>query len=730
MATLVFSAIGTLVAGPIGGSVGALIGRQVDAAIIGTPKRDGPRLKELSVTTSSYGSALPRHFGKMRVPGSIIWATDLVEHSETQGGGKNRPSVTTYSYTASFAVALASRPILSIGRIWADGNLLRGSAGDLKVGGEMRVYTGHGDQEPDPLIAQAEGPDRCPAYRGIAYAVFENLELADFFNRIPALTFEVLADEGFTLEQIVGEVIADTDTDVALDGIDGFSSEGPLVDTLRQLEPIFPLDTDAGGERIVIARERLQLTPVQLPEAAISIADDAFGGPSGFARRRMPAGESPPEILRYYDIDRDYLPGSQRSTGRTGSGQPATIELPASLTAANARTLVERVSSRADWSRERVAWRTGELDPAVAPGSIVELSGQSGRWRVIEWEWRDTGVELSLERVVPGSVAISPGGSSDPGRSNPPLDMPAANTSLVAYELPWDGIGDGDSQAVFAAVSSAGTNWAGAALFVDHGDGELAPLGPSGRLRSTVGTTIDALGAGSPFLFDRSSILTVELLAADMALTHATPRQIAFGANKALVGNEIIQFATAIPLGNRQWKLQGLLRGRGGTEYATAQHGAGESFVLLDSRPVLLDPALVGNSPGTQIVAIGRAEATPVMSGIGLQGITLRPLFPVHPKAMMLPDGSLDLSWTRRSRGAWSWIDSVGTPLNEQAEAYRITYGPADFPVALWHVDTPRLTLSPQDQADLTSQLPGGAFHVQQQGNHGLSDPLFVATLP
>ena len=208
MATLVFSAIGTLVGGPIGGAIGALAGRQVDAAIIGSPNRHGPRLKELAVTTSSYGSVLPRHFGRVRAPGSIIWATELVEHSETRGGGKGGPSLTSYTYSASFAVALASRPIEGIGRIWADGNLLRGEAGDLKTGGAMRIYTGRGDQEPDPLIAEVEGADKTPAYRGLAYVVFEDLELIDFHNRIPALTFEIIADENFDLQNIVGEVIA------------------------------------------------------------------------------------------------------------------------------------------------------------------------------------------------------------------------------------------------------------------------------------------------------------------------------------------------------------------------------------------------------------------------------------------------------------------------------------------------------------------------------------------
>jgi hypothetical protein len=111
MATLVFSAIGTMIGGPIGGAIGTFVGSQIDGAIFGGARREGPRLKELSVTTSSYGTAIPRHFGTMRVPGSIIWATDLVEHREKKGGGKKRPSVTTYTYSASFAVALASRPI-------------------------------------------------------------------------------------------------------------------------------------------------------------------------------------------------------------------------------------------------------------------------------------------------------------------------------------------------------------------------------------------------------------------------------------------------------------------------------------------------------------------------------------------------------------------------------------------------------------------------------------------
>ena len=733
MATLVFSALGTLIGGPLGGALGALAGRQVDSMIFGNGNREGPRLKELAATASSYGTILPRHFGQMRVAGSIIWSTDLVEHQQTQGGGKGRPSVTTYSYTASFAVALASRPILSVGRIWADGNLLRGAAGDLKANGNFRLHTGEGDQQPDPLMLQVEGESHCPAHRGLAYAVFEDLDLGDFFNRIPSLTFEVISDTGtITVQTILDDVIPDSEAALSLDGIDGFSCEGPLADTLSLLDPMFPMDADASGESLTIARGRLQSSAISLHEAAVATDDGDFGAHAGFARKREPLALSPPEVLRYYDIERDYQPGLQRATGRPGPGQPRTVELPAALSATNARILVERLSTRASWARETLAWRTTELDPAIGPGAIVTVPGQLGRWRVSEWEWREKGVELSLTRIAPNSTEAAAAAfppSADAGRSNPPIDTLPPATTLAAFELPWDGDGSGDTPAVFAAVSSAGSNWSGAALYVDRGDGSLIPIGASGRSRSILGTSIGALAASNPLLFDRSNTVTVELLASDMALTDATPRLLSAGSNRALLGGELIQFSHVVPLGDRRWRLEGLLRGRGGTESAVASHSVGERFVLLDGQAIALDSAKLGSAAGTLIAATGLGDTAPVEASIALQGITRRPLSPVHGRARTLADNSLELTWTRRARGAWTWLDGVDAPLHEQAEVYLVTYGPLSAPLALWEVTSPGLTIDAAQRADLAASLPGECFRVRQQGTYALSEPLVLATL-
>ena len=212
---------------PIGAMLGGLAGQSIDRELLFKPKgRGGARLTELALRTSSYGTPIPKLFGTMRVAGTVIWAADLVEHRHREGG-KGRPTVTSYSYTASFAVALSARPILSVGRIWADGKLLRGAAGDWKVRTGFRLHRGGEDQADDPLIASAEGVGLAPAHRGIAYAVFENLELEEFGNRIPTLSFEVVADPGVVtagaiVAALSGGVVAAGEAALPVGGYSGY----------------------------------------------------------------------------------------------------------------------------------------------------------------------------------------------------------------------------------------------------------------------------------------------------------------------------------------------------------------------------------------------------------------------------------------------------------------------------------------------------------------------------
>ena len=66
MATLVLTAVGTALGGPIGGAIGAALGGAVDARIFRPAARAGPRLAELAVQTSSYGTQIPSCSGRAR----------------------------------------------------------------------------------------------------------------------------------------------------------------------------------------------------------------------------------------------------------------------------------------------------------------------------------------------------------------------------------------------------------------------------------------------------------------------------------------------------------------------------------------------------------------------------------------------------------------------------------------------------------------------------------------
>lgn len=143
MATLVLTTVGAIVGGPIGATIGAIAGNSIDQMLFAPKGRTGPRLDDLTVQSSAYGLPHPRLYGTTRAAGNVIWSRGLRETAHRSGGGKRSGGrTTTYSYSASFAVAISARPIVGIGRIWADGKLLRGAAGEMTAEGAVRIYTG------------------------------------------------------------------------------------------------------------------------------------------------------------------------------------------------------------------------------------------------------------------------------------------------------------------------------------------------------------------------------------------------------------------------------------------------------------------------------------------------------------------------------------------------------------------------------------------------------------
>ncbi|MEM1374167.1 MAG: glycoside hydrolase/phage tail family protein [Pseudomonadota bacterium] len=202
MATLLLSAAGAALGGTVGGSllgvssvalgraIGATFGRVIDQKLLGSGSQavETGKVDRFRLTGASEGAPITQLYGRMRIGGQVIWATEFQEHTATTGGGKGapaQPETTEYSYTISLAIALCEGEISGVGRVWADGQEV--AAETLN----MRVYPGSQSQQPDPKIAAVQGLENTPAFRGTAYVVMEDLDLTPFGARVPQFSFEV-----------------------------------------------------------------------------------------------------------------------------------------------------------------------------------------------------------------------------------------------------------------------------------------------------------------------------------------------------------------------------------------------------------------------------------------------------------------------------------------------------------------------------------------------------------
>ena len=214
-----------------------------------------------------------------------------------------------------------------------------------------------------------------------------------------------------------------------------------------------------------------------------------------------------------------------------------------------------------------------------------------------------------------------------------------------------------------------------------------------------------------------------------MSFVPATPDALALGANRLLVGDEIIQFASVEAVTARRWRLTGLIRGRGGSE-AEAQAGcpAGSRIVLLDDDLVAINGAQI-DSTTAQVAAIGAGDIDPVAVPIDRPGRARQPLSPVHPSAELTDDDALHLRWTRRGRGAWTWADGVDVPLIEQSELYEVGVGSEMAPLAAWTSSSPSFEIPADQLAAIPSQHPAAAVWVRQIGDYAKSPSLLLTTI-
>lgn len=636
------AAVGAAIPG-VGWMMGLSIGMTVGGLVF--PPKLGSALQRtdrLNLNRVHPGEPIPRVWGRARVPGQLLWAGDAYSVEEREGGGKGAGkggSYTTEELYCSLAIGIAQGPIEGLRRIWMnkeivyerDGSPERARwfpsevwdpIGDLMLGTEA--------QNPHSLLVSALGAGETPAYRGLAYVVFDDLPITRFGGGVPQCEFEVSCASPPSLASVLEDLLVGVGLEVAeldLSELAGtpcrglaLTSQQDVSAVLASLQVAYSFDLVEHGGQIVAVR-RGGTTSWSIPWRHVGLAP----GDSRLEVTRRAESERPTRVeVKYFsDTEGQKLQVCEQSYERPAGIAPNTdaLDVPVVLTRDEAKRLAA-VRAHLAWTSSTAPRFT--LPPryvGVLPSDLILLSQEMvGSVAAGPFLARVVGV-----RIAGGGQLIVSAETEDP----------SIYTQTLLGSDEGDGSGGLDEAAplywdVRPDLPSVGSEWAGGFYSVAYA-GSDSPMGTFGgslviqgavapgspeygppaettlRTRSAVGPATTSMGAwATPWLYD--SVSTVRISLQSGVVESCTLDQLYQGRNLAILGNEIFAFRTATLVDSNsaagEWELSGLLRGRFGTEAAAvAGHASGEVFALLDRRSMAMLPTAPVSSllPGGEL---------------------------------------------------------------------------------------------------------------------------------
>lgn len=605
-------------------STGALIagvvslGASAVSSLFAPNTRTVNRVEEGKVETfvtprSSFGDSISRVWGKARVGGILVYADFPPEErvsetvTETTQGGKGGGSNTTvteevtYTYWGNCAFILCGKTTnideirFNSKLVWKDGQLspLLSSSGCT-----FRIYNGTDDQQIDSLL-QIKMGDRALAYRHRTILVCENLPLQEFGNQYPQCSALVRNGDNVPLSTVIEDIclespyltLADLDTteidDITVTGFE-ILTQSTIAENLSKLQQAYFFDLVDNGEKLKFQKQ-FRPTGLFLPNSELSAHEESEEVPQPYRVSHQQVTELPTQIeIKFLDVDNNLLEAVVRSPSYPTATHVnlQTVDFPGALSKSLAQDIVNKnlwlLWTRAYTQEIALAPRFANLEI----GDIIELEIAGNRQQVQvnsleyganhllllkSWQYNPAIYGWDDTDIIDTDPDYEPSPIPDP--IPPPTDtqLPVpSDTDLRVLDIPLAYPTDTPGLYVFA---DGDANWRSAFLYysIDLGV-TYQPVG-SIVTRSIFGTCTNTFNG---------TTVTVQL-PFHASLASISPALFEAGRNRALIGDEILDFQNAALVGtagsDRLFELTApFTRGLSGTPQT---HGAGEDFYLL-----------------------------------------------------------------------------------------------------------------------------------------------------
>lgn len=454
----------------------------------------------------------------------------------------------------------------------------------------------------------------------------------------------------------------------------GFTAQAAASAALEELMSIFWFEWVSRDKLIAVRRGGSSAATLTAAEtgAGNESAGDSFAGYDRGAPIEVPIKVS----LTYAKLSADYENDTQDSDRQIGDS--VSVDKKQTAVVMDAATAKGRAISMSADARVAAHSASVALTDKRAALEVTDVitsadeSGTSYRGRAVR-EGYANGVKTFELVLDDSSILIDSGITSD--NSTPSIVvLPPAEADTLWLDMPILRDADNDP-GYYIAGKGTGSNYRGQVTY-ESLSGEYVKTAtiPESAVFG-VTTTVLAAWSGDD-VFDETSSVTVDL--AGGTAQSFTRDEILNGTAKGwLIGSEVLYARTATLVSAGVYTLTGLLRGRRGTEWATGSHASGERAVLLQTtglRRGARQAGELGVTYNVKGVSIGATLASAEPASFVDTGIGLKPFAPVDLRATRQGNGSIRLTWKRRTRLSTRFTGDSGisVPLGEVSEQYTV----------------------------------------------------------